>query len=114
MAFFFLHGIFETARASADVFKAILSLKERIEREVLPHFSHRRQENVQTLMRHLYAQPIVDIKVATGLLGTTPNTATALINDLVELKVLKEITGQRRNRLFMFFEYMALFHTQVL
>ena len=59
-------------------------------------------------------QPIVDIKVATGLLGTTPNTATALINDLVELKVLKEITGQRRNRLFMFFEYMALFHTQVL
>ncbi len=33
---FFLHGVEETARGSAGVFRAILALKERIEREVLP------------------------------------------------------------------------------
>jgi Fic family protein len=40
---FFLHGVEETARDSADAFRAILDLKARIEREVLPRFSTRRR-----------------------------------------------------------------------
>ena len=106
---FFLHGVEETARASADVFRAILAIKERVEREVLPRFSHRRQENAQRLMRHLYAQPVTDVKMVTKLLSTTPNTAASLINDLVEYGVLSEMTGQRRNRLFLFHDYITLF-----
>jgi Fic family protein len=106
---FFLHGVEETARSSADVFHAILAIKERVEREVLPRFSHRRQENAQRLMRHLYAQPVTDVKMVTKLLSTTPNTAASLINDLVEYGVLSEMTGQRRNRLFLFHDYIALF-----
>jgi Fic family protein len=106
---FFLHGVEETARASADVFRAILAIKERVEREVLPRFSHRRQENAQRLMRHLYAQPVTDVKMVTKLLSTTPNTAASLINDLVEYGVLSEMTGQRRNRLFLFHDYIGLF-----
>lgn len=61
---FFLHGVEETARASADVFRAVLAIKERIERDVLPRFSARRQENAQALMRHLYARPVVDVNMA--------------------------------------------------
>jgi Fic family protein len=106
---FFLHGVAETARSSADVFRAILAIKERVEREVLPRFSHRRQENAQRLMRHLYAQPVTDVKMVTKLLSTTPNTAASLINDLVEYGVLSEMTGQRRNRLFLFHDYIGLF-----
>ena len=106
---FFLHGVEETARASADVFRAILALKERIEREVLPRFSHRRQENAQKLMRHLYAQPVIDVKSVTALLATTTNTAASLIADLAEHGVLAEVTGQRRNRLFLFHDYIELF-----
>lgn len=106
---FFLHGVEETARASADVFRAILALKERIEREVLPRFSHRRQENAQQLMRNLYAQPVTDVKAVTSLLSTTTNTAASLINDLIEHGVLVEMTGGRRNRLFLFQEYLELF-----
>ena len=99
----------ETARASANVFRAILALKERIEREVLPRFSHRRQENAQQLMRYLYGRPVIDVKAVTGLLSTTTNTAASLINDLVEHGVLLEVTGQRRNRLFLFHDYLELF-----
>lgn len=106
---FFLHGVEETARSSADVFRAILSLKERVEREVLPRFSHRRQANVQKLVRELYARPITDVKMATELLATTTNTATSLITDLIEYGVLSEMTGQRRNRLFLFHDYIGLF-----
>ena len=106
---FFLHGVEETARGSAGVFRAILALKERIEREVLPRFIHRWQENAQQLMRYLYGQPVTDVKAVTALLDTTTNTAASLINDMVELGVLVEMTGQRRNRLFLFHDYLDLF-----
>jgi Fic family protein len=106
---FFLHGIEETARNSAAVFREILKLKERVEREVLPRFSTRRQEAAHTLMRRLYKRPIVDVKEAASVIGSTTNTASALINDLVTYGVLQEMTGQRRNRLFMFRDYFALF-----
>ncbi|AEG50777.1 filamentation induced by cAMP protein Fic [Sphingobium chlorophenolicum L-1] len=106
---FFLHGVEETAQRSADVFRAILALKERVEREVLPRFSQRRQDNVQTLMQHLYARPIVDVKTVTDRLGTTVNTAAALINDLIAYGILAEMTGRQRNRLFVFREYLDLF-----
>jgi Fic family protein len=110
---FFLHGVKETAESAISVFRAILALKERIEREVMPHFSVRRQENAQNLMRHLYENPIIDIGGVCKLLNTTPNTAGAMVNDLVNHKVLKEITGQRRNRLFVFHEYLMLFKGQL-
>ncbi|MBP9158748.1 MAG: Fic family protein [Sphingobium sp.] len=106
---FFLHGVEETARASADVFRSILTLKERIEREALPRFSYRRQKNAQQLMQHLYARPVIDVKAATRLLSTTPNTAGSLVSDLVDYGVLQEVTGQRRNRLFLFQDYIQLF-----
>lgn len=106
---FFLHGVQETARASAGVFRDILALKEQIEREVLPRFSARRQANAQLLVRNLYARPIVDVKAVTALTESSTNTAAALIDDLIALGVLAELTGQRRNRLFAFEAYIALF-----
>jgi Fic family protein len=106
---FFLFGVVETARASASVFRAIIDLKQRIERDVLPRFSTRRQDNAHKLMRHLYAQPVIDVKWATDTLGASTNTASALITDLVSFGVLVEITGQHRNRLFTFSDYLNLF-----
>lgn len=99
----------ETAHSSIEVFKNILSLKERIEREVLPHFSVRRQDNAQILMRYLYGRPVVSGKDVVQLLDITSNTANGLIDDLIKYGVLTEMTGQRRNRLFMFKEYISLF-----
>lgn len=103
---FFLHGVKETAESSIDVFRQISKLKERIERvarEVLQRFSHPRQDIAQRLMIYLYEKPVIDIKKVCALLNTVPNTASALVSDLVKHKVLKEVTGQQRNRLFVFF-----------
>lgn len=106
---FFLHGVEQTALDSISVFREILKLKERIEREILPKFSPRRQENAQKLSKFLYRQPVVDIKSVTQLLDTTPNTAAALVDDFVRSKILIEMTGQKRNRLFLFADYVDLF-----
>ena len=46
---------------------------------------------------------------AIGAIGSTTNTAASLIDDMVEHGVLVEVTGQRRNRLFLFQDYLDLF-----
>ena len=106
---FFLLGVRETAASSIQVFKDILALKERIERENLPTFHVRRQANAQALMRWLYQSPVINIKTATQRLGTQTNTAAALIDDFVKLGILRELTGGKRNRLFIFDGYVRLF-----
>lgn len=108
---FFLYGVEETARASADVFRGVIDLKQRIERDVLPRFSARRQDNAHILMRQLYARPVIDVKWVTTMIDSSVNTASALIDDMVRLGVLVEITGQRRNRLFVFNDYLNLFRS---
>lgn len=106
---FFLFGVTETARNSIQVFKDILSLKERIEREVLPRFSTRRQENAQQLMRYLYKSPTIDIKNVAKLLEIKTNTAAMMVNDFVKFGILYELTGKRRNRIFYFRDYITVF-----
>jgi Fic family protein len=106
---FFLHGVVETAKASSAVFRAILELKQQIERDVLPTFSARRSENARLLMRRLYKRPVINISDVQTLLGSTVNTASDLVADLARHGILRELTGQRRNRLYIFDSYVRLF-----
>lgn len=106
---FFLHGVKETAERSINVFKTILALKEKLERAVIPHFSTRKQANAQALMRLLYERPIVDVKQVSGALKLNANTANSLMADFVNHGIIREITGQRRNRLFVFDAYISIF-----
>lgn len=107
---FFLLGMCETAALSIQVFKDILALKERIEREKMPTFHVRRQANAQALMQFLYQTPMVSIKAVADLIEAQTNTAAALIDDFVKLGMLKEFTGQKRNRLFIFKDYVRIFN----
>lgn len=109
---FFLIGVQETAERSIGVFRAILELKERIEREIMPQFHVRRQANAQALLRLLYQRPVVNIKGVKDLLNVQTNTASALIKDFTALNVLEEVTSQKRNRLFIFKDYAQLFKNE--
>ena len=106
---FFLHGVVETAGSSIQVFKDIILLKEKLGREVLPHFSTRRQANAQALIRLLYQSPALNIQIVANQLGIKTNTASALVNDFIKWGVLVEVTGKQRNRVFLFSEYIAIF-----
>lgn len=106
---FFLIGVQDTAERSIGVFKAILVLKEQIEREIMPQFHSRRQANAQSLMKSLYQRPVVNIKGVKALLNVQTNTASSLIGDFEKFGVLEEMTGYKRNRTFVFFNYVQLF-----
>lgn len=106
---FFLQGVKETAQRSIHVFKEILALKEQIEREKLPLFHHRKQANARKLMRSLYKHPIINVRQVSARLDVPPNTAGRLVNDFIKFDILREITGYKRNRLYVFVDYMQLF-----
>ncbi|GMR05756.1 MAG: Fic family protein [Gammaproteobacteria bacterium] len=110
---FFLYGVKETAESSIQVFKDVIALKEKIEREVLPHFSTRRQGNAQTLMQYLYQNPVVNIKMVAKLLGINTNTASMLVNDFVKRGVLENLSGKQRNRIFWFKDYISIFNQKM-
>lgn len=106
---FFLIGVQETAERSIGVFKSILELKEKIEREIMPQLHTRRQANAQALMRFLYQSPVVNVKGVKSLLDVQTNTASSLIGDFEKYGILVEKTGYKRNRTFVFSEYVQLF-----
>lgn len=106
---FFLFGVLETAGNSIQVFKDILALKARIDKEILPYFSTRRQDNAQSLIQNLYEFPVTSIKGVSQALNLKTNTASALVNDFVQHGVLHELTGKQRYRMFCFKEYFEIF-----
>lgn len=106
---FFLEGIKQTARDAIGVFRAILALKEHVERTVLPKLGARRQPHGVRLVQALYARPIIDVRRASELLDVAPNTASSLIRLLCQHGVLQEMTGRQRSRFYVFRDYLSLF-----
>lgn len=57
----------------------------------------------------LYKKPVVDVNNVAEELGISKPTITSLLKDFVGLGILREITGQQRNRLYIYGDYLALF-----
>ena len=53
------------------------------------------------LVEELFNQPVVTMSRVAKLLDVTPNTAQKHINRLVAHGILREVTGQKRNRIFV-------------
>jgi Fic family protein len=104
---FFLEGIRQTSESSIGTFKAIIGLRARFEREIAT--LGKKAPLAQSALHLLYGKPIVDGQEVAGSLGINISTALRLIADFVRLGILRESTGFKRNRLFVFHEYMALF-----
>lgn len=107
---FFLVGVIETSKNSTQVFRDILTLKNNIETQRLPKLG-RKTEKGHALLTHLFQVPITDAKHVSELLQISPSTAIRLINQFVELKILTELTGYKRNRKYIFMEYFKIFQS---
>ncbi len=105
---FFLVAIIETSEKGIKTFKKILELKESIEEEKILMLG-KKVNNAKKLIRLLYKKPIINIKDVEKELKVTTKPANAIIQDFIDLKILKEVTGYKRNRLFHFQEYYDLF-----
>ena len=105
---FFLVAVIETSDKGIRTFKEIFKLKEKVEGEKILSLGKRIQ-NAKKLISFLYSKPIVNVKEVEYILKITTKPANAIIMELEDLGILKEITGYKRNRLFLFEDYYKLF-----
>ena len=105
---FFLIGVLETAQNSIETFNHIIKLRDKTEGQKIIHLG-KRTANGKGLLNYLYSKPIVDTAEVASALNINISTAHRLIQDFVKLKILKEQTGFKRNRIFMFEGYLDLF-----
>ena len=104
---FFLEGVRATSENSIQTFKNIIKLRSEVEKKIAK--LGKKQEMAREFLQHLYSNPMVDSSDVVKLFKINISTALRLIDDFVKLKILKEITGQKRNRNFAFEGYIKLF-----
>ncbi len=105
---FFLVGIIETAKNAIDTFTKIIALRDKLEKGTIVSLG-KRLPNAKALLTYLYSKPVVAVSDVMTNLDVTKQTANALIKDFNKLGILKEQTGYKRNRIFVFEKYLRLF-----
>lgn len=69
----------------------------------------KRSANAMILLSRLFKSPIVDVKQVSEFIGVSYKAANDLVSDFEKLEILQELTGQTRNRVFIFNRYVTLF-----
>lgn len=104
---FFLVGIIETAKSSINTFDSILKLQKEVEVKIQTLGS--RSHNAQLILNHLFQRPILNAQKVKELTNLSFPSVYKLIDELEKLEILKEITGAKRGKLYLFREYTKLF-----
>jgi Fic family protein len=106
---FFLRGIVEVSGQATETARRILRLREEHRTTITERLGHA-AGNGHRVLEHLYLHPIVSVNEVQDLIGTTYPAANELVARFEECGILKEITGQTRNRKFQYASYIQLFH----
>ena len=105
---FFLQGVIDVSREAALTAKAILAMREEYRSKIADTMG-RGAGSAHRVMEKLFDQPIVAVATVREWLDITPAGANSVVNRLVEIGLLTEITGYARNRRFRFDPYLRLF-----
>lgn len=106
---YFLVGIAQTAKQAVATLSNIIDLKAQNEQKIQADFGKRIKGGL-VLHNYLLKQPLVSIKEVQELCNLTPKSAGELVKLFEEHLILKEFTGQFRNRIFMYEPYLNLFN----
>lgn len=104
---FFLRGIRITSENAIESFKKIIQLRLEMNSKIF--LMGKKTVLANSLMNHLYSHPILDTNEIASQLNVSFSTASRLAENFVNHGILIETTGYKRNRLFSFEAYLALF-----
>ena len=96
------------SRQAAATARDILGMRERF-RSLITERLGRAAGNGHRVMDRLFDQPMVTVATVREWLSITPPGANNLVNRLVDVGLLREITGYARNRRFRFDPYLRVF-----
>jgi len=105
---FFLIGVTETAKSSIETFDGILKLQKEIEFKMQSLGS--RSTNAQLVINYLFKNVIINAQNIQILTKLSPPSAYKLLETLETLNIIKEITGSKRGKQYVFEKYLNLFN----
>lgn len=102
---FFIQGVIETAESAISNTKRIMELKNNDTQQLLE-----KKASIQTigLLNQLFYTPIVTVGDIQKQLTISYPTAASLIKQLQAAGILKEITGRKRSKKFVYTKYLDI------
>lgn len=103
---FFLEGVSTTAAEATLTAKRIFELRERHRQMIL---GQNMGQHTLTLLSELFRRPVIDVKRAAEIMGTSFATANGVVSKMEAIGILRETTGQKRFRKYRYEPYVELF-----
>lgn len=105
---YFLVGVASTAEDAVVTLSKVIALKSDLESTIIHSFG-RKSHSAVALLQQLFQNPIINIHKVKDICKLSYKAANDLVTDFVGVDILKEMTGQSRNRVFIFEQYLNLF-----
>jgi Fic family protein len=103
---FFLRGVIHTAREAAETAQSILAMFE-ADRARIAQLG-RLSGSALRLHEHLRLKVVTSAAAASEQTGVNRSSTVTAFHRLVEMGIVRELTGNRRNRLFAYDAYLTL------
>jgi Fic family protein len=105
---FFLEGVASVANLAAETAHKVLRLREDDRQTVIERFE-RAAATPLRILDDLYSLPVASTPRIARQHNVSYPTANHIIQQLEDARILKEITGKKRNRVYVYDDYMSLF-----
>lgn len=103
---FFLTGVIETSEQATETAQLILRLFEQ-DRERIDKLG-RAAASALRVHDHIQRSPVLRVPEATKTLSLSAPTVRKAVGHLVDLGVLREISGRKRGRVYLYSEYLRI------
>ncbi len=104
---FFLTASIYTAKTAKSKFRRVIELVTQLNRDILDIKG--RPENTMKVLQAFYDSPMLSNKQLKQITELTTPTIDNAIKGMLEKRILKEVTGFSRNRVYSLHSYLKIF-----
>ncbi|MBF0170142.1 MAG: hypothetical protein HQK87_03460 [Nitrospinae bacterium] len=98
---FVLDGVITQAEQTDRLIRSLLQVREEHVDDLIATFGPSGGEGLARLAGELLTEPVLTVGLASKLLRVTFRSAQLAIDKMVDVGVLEEVTGRKRNRLYL-------------
>lgn len=109
---FFLRGIAEVSNEATETARKIVEMRQDHQQRLIESLG-RGAANGLRFLDSLYQRPIFSVSGVSRHLNISSQAANNLINRILKLRIVTEITGQQRYRLFRYDPFIELFDDEI-
>jgi|TARA_R110000782_G_scaffold231061_1_gene317325 Fic family protein len=106
---FFLTAIKEASQETLSIIENVMKFKDEMEDKIRGEFKGS-SENPIKVLRMLFEHPLITANSCKKELNFSSATANSILTKLESINVIKEITKQKRNRIYVFEDYLKIFN----